>query len=161
MPQQQCYNRTLASPHQANNCFYGFNCCCVSFQRFLFGVSPSSTPAAPLQHPCNPLKNSEVSSTSTFVVLSFAARCGHSDWIFTSHLSHNRSFLQNSNETYMNTRNMMISKTYFSLQPFKCPLVTICTTRLTLTNPASCPHSCIYVFCVDLRTNSDYFPIQH
>ena len=22
------------------------------------------------------------------------------------------------------------------------------------------PH-CIYVFCVDLRTNSDYFPIQH
>jgi len=24
-----------------------------------------------------------------------------------------------------------------------------------------CPHSCIYVFCVDLRTNSDYFPIQH
>ena len=20
---------------------------------------------------------------------------------------------------------------------------------------------CIYVFCVDLRTNSDYFPIQH
>ena len=24
-----------------------------------------------------------------------------------------------------------------------------------------CPHSCIYVFCVDLTTNSDYFPIQH
>jgi len=24
-----------------------------------------------------------------------------------------------------------------------------------------CPHSCVYVFCVDLRTNSDYFPIQH
>ena len=23
-----------------------------------------------------------------------------------------------------------------------------------------CPH-CIYVFCMDLRTNSDYFPIQH
>ena len=20
---------------------------------------------------------------------------------------------------------------------------------------------CVYVFCVDLRTNSDYFPIQH
>jgi len=20
---------------------------------------------------------------------------------------------------------------------------------------------CIYVFCVDLRTNSDYFPVQH
>jgi len=23
------------------------------------------------------------------------------------------------------------------------------------------PTPCIYVFCLDLRTNSDYFPIQH
>jgi hypothetical protein len=23
------------------------------------------------------------------------------------------------------------------------------------------PTQCIYMFCVDLRTNSDYFPIQH
>ena len=23
------------------------------------------------------------------------------------------------------------------------------------------PTQCIYVFCVDLRTNSHYFPIQH
>jgi hypothetical protein len=23
------------------------------------------------------------------------------------------------------------------------------------------PTQCIYVFCMDLRTNSDYFPIQH
>jgi hypothetical protein len=23
------------------------------------------------------------------------------------------------------------------------------------------PTHCIYVFCVDLRTHSDYFPIQH
>jgi hypothetical protein len=23
------------------------------------------------------------------------------------------------------------------------------------------PIQCIYVFCVDLRTNSDYFPMQH
>jgi len=23
------------------------------------------------------------------------------------------------------------------------------------------PTRCIYVFCVDMRTNSDYFPIQH
>jgi len=23
------------------------------------------------------------------------------------------------------------------------------------------PTKCIYVFCVDLRTNSHYFPIQH
>jgi len=41
------------------------------------------------------------------------------------------------------------------------PVVTICTTSLTFTNSTFWPHSCIYVFCVDLRTNSDYFPIQH
>jgi hypothetical protein len=28
-------------------------------------------------------------------------------------------------------------------------------------NSTFCPHSCIYVFCVDLRTNGDYFPIQN
>ena len=40
-------------------------------------------------------------------------------------------------------------------------VVTICTASLTFSNSTFCPHSCIYVFCVDLRTNSDYFPIQH
>ena len=40
-------------------------------------------------------------------------------------------------------------------------VVTICTASLTFNNSTFCPHSCIYVFCVDLRTNSHYFPIQH
>ena len=31
---------------------------------------------------------------------------------------------------------------------------------LTFTNSTFCAHS-VYMFCVDLRTNSDYFPIQH
>ena len=39
-------------------------------------------------------------------------------------------------------------------------VVTICTAILTFNNSTFCPH-CIYVFYVDLRTNSDYFPIQH
>ena len=39
-------------------------------------------------------------------------------------------------------------------------VVTTCTTSLTFNNSTFCPH-CIYVFCVDLRTNSHYFPIQH
>jgi hypothetical protein len=39
-------------------------------------------------------------------------------------------------------------------------VVTICTSSLTVNNSTFCPHSCIYVFCVDLRTNSHYFPIQ-
>jgi len=40
-------------------------------------------------------------------------------------------------------------------------VVTIFTTSLTFNNSTFCPHSCIYVFCVNLRTNSDYFRIQH
>ena len=44
---------------------------------------------------------------------------------------------------------------------FYSPVITIYTTSLTFTNSPFCPHSCIYVFCVDLRTNSDYFPTQH
>jgi len=31
---------------------------------------------------------------------------------------------------------------------------------LTLQNSTFCPHN-VFVFCVDLRTNSDYFPMQH
>jgi hypothetical protein len=41
------------------------------------------------------------------------------------------------------------------------PVVTICTASLTFNNLTFCPHSVFYVFCVDLRTNSDYFPIQY
>jgi len=57
-----------------------------------------------------------------------------------------------------------------------CPVVTICTAQWSLYVPHSghctyhqfniqqfyvLPTHCIYVFCVDLRTNSDYFSIQH
>ena len=41
------------------------------------------------------------------------------------------------------------------------PVVTIYTTSLTFNKFYVLPTHCIYVFCVDLRTNSDYFPIQH
>ena len=39
-------------------------------------------------------------------------------------------------------------------------VVTIRTAQWSLYVPPG-PTQCIYVFCVDLRTNSDYFPIQH
>jgi len=57
-----------------------------------------------------------------------------------------------------------------------CTVVTICTAQWLLYVPHIShymyhqfntqqfyvlPTQCIYVFCVDLRTNSDYFPIQH
>ena len=40
-------------------------------------------------------------------------------------------------------------------------VVTICTAKLNIQQFYVLPTQCIYVFCVDLRTNSDYFPIQH
>jgi len=43
----------------------------------------------------------------------------------------------------------------------KIPVVTICTASLRFKKFYVLPTQCIYVFCVDLRTNSDYFPIQH
>ena len=39
-------------------------------------------------------------------------------------------------------------------------LVTICTTSLTFNNSTFLPTQCIYVFCMDLRTNSDNFSVQ-
>jgi hypothetical protein len=41
------------------------------------------------------------------------------------------------------------------------PVVTVCTARFNIHKFYVLPTQCIYVFCVDLRKNSDYFPIQH
>jgi hypothetical protein len=40
-------------------------------------------------------------------------------------------------------------------------VVTICTTTFNIQQFYVLPTQCIYVFCVDLRTNSDYFTVQH
>jgi hypothetical protein len=39
------------------------------------------------------------------------------------------------------------------------PLVTLCTARFNIQQFYVLSTQCIYVFCVDLRTNSDHFPI--
>ena len=39
-------------------------------------------------------------------------------------------------------------------------VVTICTATLTFPNSSFCPHR-VFMCSVILRTNSDYFPIQH
>ena len=41
------------------------------------------------------------------------------------------------------------------------PVVTVCINGFNTQQFYVLPTQCIYVFCVDLRTNSDYFPIQH
>ena len=38
---------------------------------------------------------------------------------------------------------------------------TLCTAGFNVHKFYVLPTQCIYVFCVDLRTNSDYFPIRH
>ena len=40
------------------------------------------------------------------------------------------------------------------------PVVTICTTYFNIRNSAFCLHS-VYVFCMMITINSDYFPIQY
>ena len=47
------------------------------------------------------------------------------------------------------------------LMTFGTTLVYIYTAQLNTQQLSVLPTQCIYVFCVDLRTNSDYFPIQH
>ena len=45
------------------------------------------------------------------------------------------------------------------------PVVTICTAHMyhqfNIQQICILPAQCIYVFCVDLRTNNDYFTVQH
>ena len=41
------------------------------------------------------------------------------------------------------------------------PVVTLCTSWFNTQQFYVLPAQHIYAFCVDLRTNSDYFPIQH
>ena len=45
--------------------------------------------------------------------------------------------------------------------PRKFCVVIICTNCYNIQQFYVLPTQCVYVFCVDLRTNSDYFPIQH
>jgi hypothetical protein len=40
-------------------------------------------------------------------------------------------------------------------------VVNICTAMFNIQQFYVLPTQCIYVFCVDLRTNSDYFTVQH
>jgi len=40
-------------------------------------------------------------------------------------------------------------------------MVTLCTTRFNIRKLYVLAHAVYYVFCVDLRTNSDYFAVQH
>ena len=72
---------------------------------------------------------------------------GGTDWVFI----HNRDSSKAQWSLYVPHNGHYMYRT----------VVTICTASLTFNNSTFCPHSWIYVFCVDLRTNSHYYPIQH
>ena len=61
-----------------------------------------------------------------------------------------------------------VPSTFMHLNPLKASdyymyrtVVTIRATRFNIQQFYVLPTQSICVFCVDLRTNSDYFPIQH
>ena len=41
------------------------------------------------------------------------------------------------------------------------PVAMLCITCFNIQQFYVLPTQCIFVFCVDLRTNSDYLPLQH
>jgi hypothetical protein len=45
--------------------------------------------------------------------------------------------------------------------PFKSPVVITHTATFNMQQFYILPTQCVYVFCVDLRTNRDYVPVQH
>jgi len=51
--------------------------------------------------------------------------------------------------------------TYFFIYDLLKPSGYYVTTQFNIQQLYVLPTHCIYVFYVDLRTNSDYFPIQH
>jgi hypothetical protein len=161
-PQQRCYNRTLASPHQINNYLYGFQLwLLVPALALIWGFSQ--------QHPCcNPLKNSKVSSTLIPIALSVQRAAVTVTWYLSnSHLSHNLSFFSKfkwdtHTHTHAHTRTqhddlknlllfaaLQMSTGYDMYHQFNIHKFYVLSTQ------------CVYVFCTDLRTNSVYFPIQH
>jgi hypothetical protein len=54
-----------------------------------------------------------------------------------------------------------IGSDYHSVSYIYSPVVTVRTARFNIQQFYVLPTQCVYVFCVDLRTNSDYFPLQH
>jgi hypothetical protein len=96
-PQQRCYNRTLASPHQTNNYFRGFQLLlCVPALALIWGFSQQHTC-------CNPLKNSEVFSTLIPIALSVQRAAVTVTWYPIHIWVKICHFFQNLNDTHTHT----------------------------------------------------------
>jgi hypothetical protein len=76
----------------------------------------------------------------------------------TRHIETKMALQQRRNKLFSHWHSDMTYKLSLS---FKRPMVTLCSTTFNTHKFHVLPTQCIYVFCVDLRTNSDYFPKQH
>jgi hypothetical protein len=87
------------------------------------------------------------------------------------HLKQNVSFQRWKNRCGSNRSCALALKRFISLRrktlfanklllALQSPVVTTCTTRFNTQQFYVLPSQCTSVLCVDLRTNSDYFPIQ-
>jgi hypothetical protein len=66
-----------------------------------------------------------------------------------------------NDKEHVNTRCEQNASYHCKLFTLQSLPVTLYTTRLNIHKSYVLPTQCIYVFCVDLRTNSDYFTVQH
>jgi hypothetical protein len=57
--------------------------------------------------------------------------------------------------------NMVDSEVLVSHYPFRSHLATVCTAVFGVQNFYILPTQCVYVFCVVLRINNNYFSMQH
>ena len=57
--------------------------------------------------------------------------------------------------------NLAVHLLAISSEPSKAQWLLYVPPGLTFSNSAFCPHTVFMCFFVDLRTNSDYYPIQH
>jgi hypothetical protein len=63
--------------------------------------------------------------------------------------------------SYMHYTTYNYKKRFLCSSDFYNPVVTISTNSFNIQQFHVQPTHCIYVFCMDLRTNGDYFPVQH
>ena len=92
--------------------------------------------------------------------------------IYTTRIKTQQFYVLSTQCIYVFCVDIRINSDYFSIQHERTgfynpdltlysPVVIICTTRINTQQFYVLSTQCIYVFCVDLRTNCDYFPIQH
>jgi len=70
-------------------------------------------------------------------------------------------FLSNTHKTTQIRSSLVYTYTLFLMTAYRSLVVTLYITRFNTTKFYVLPTQCIYLLCMDLGTNSDFFPTQH